>query len=62
MLLALQIVIYGVAVAGWLRPSLKRRIYVKIPCYLLAANLSILIAWVRFLKGERIVMWQPSRR
>jgi hypothetical protein len=61
-LLVLQIVIYAVAIAGWLKPSLKKRLYVKIPCYLLAANLSILIAWIRFLKGERIVMWQPSRR
>ena len=61
-LLVLQVVIYAVAIAGWLKPSLKKRLYVKIPCYLLAANLSILIAWIRFLKGERIVMWQPSRR
>ena len=61
-LLMLQVLIYATAVAGWLKPSLKKKLYVKVPCYLLAANISILIAWMRFLKGERIVMWQPSKR
>jgi hypothetical protein len=24
--------------------------------------MSILIAWIRYLRGERIVMWQPTTR
>jgi len=34
----------------------------KLPQYFLTVNLSILIAWGKFLRGERIVLWQPSQR
>lgn len=34
----------------------------KIPKYFLSVNISILYAWVKFLKGERMVMWTPSER
>jgi hypothetical protein len=30
--------------------------------YFLIVNSSILVAWIRFLRGERIVVWEPSRR
>ena len=34
----------------------------KIPAFLLLANLGVLVAWVRFARGERIVCWSPSER
>ena len=34
----------------------------KIPKYFLSVNVSILYAWIKFLKGERMVMWTPSER
>ncbi len=34
----------------------------KISNYFIGVNLSIIIAWWRFIKGERISMWQPSQR
>jgi glycosyltransferase involved in cell wall biosynthesis len=30
--------------------------------YFLVVNSSIVVAWIRFLRGERIVVWEPSRR
>lgn len=35
---------------------------IKIPYYFLTVNTSILIAWWRFLCGQRVVMWTPSDR
>jgi len=34
----------------------------KIPKYFLSVNVSILYAWIKFLKGQRMVMWTPSER
>jgi glycosyltransferase involved in cell wall biosynthesis len=34
----------------------------KIPTFLFLANLGVLMAWVRFARGERIVCWSPSER
>jgi hypothetical protein len=34
----------------------------RIPGYFLAVNASILVAWWRYLRNERIVMWNPSQR
>jgi glycosyltransferase involved in cell wall biosynthesis len=53
---------YMFAIIGWFRPSLRRKIYVKIPFYFSIVNYSILIAWALFIKGERIVKWQPTTR
>lgn len=34
----------------------------KIPMYFITVNFAILIAWKRYLTGQRIVMWKPSER
>jgi hypothetical protein len=57
-LLGLQIAFYAAAAAGRLAPAGPLRL----PWYLLAANLAVMSAWVRFARGERMVSWQPSRR
>ena len=54
----LQCAFYAAAWAG-LRtgaPSLR------IPAYLLRANVAVLLAWLRFARGERIALWNPSDR
>jgi hypothetical protein len=53
-----QIGFYLCAVAG----SHSRRRYVRLPFYLCQANLAILVAWLRFARGDRIVAWRPSDR
>ena len=54
----LQCAFYAVALAGlWTNaPGLR------LPAYLLRANFAVLLAWIRFGRGERIAMWNPSDR
>lgn len=61
-LLCLQVAFYVVALAGlWLESFPGSRL-IKLPSFLLLVNLSILEAWYRYLKGERLVKWDPSMR
>jgi glycosyltransferase involved in cell wall biosynthesis len=34
----------------------------RIPAYLVLANYGVLVAWIRFARGERIALWNPSER
>jgi len=34
----------------------------KIPIYFMNVNASIIVAWWRYLRGQRVVMWTPSER
>jgi len=54
----LQCAFYAAALLGFWTgaPALR------IPAYLVVANLGVLIAWFRFVRGERISMWKPSDR
>ena len=56
-----QLVFYGIAFLGWkgIWPSWK---IIKIPYYFLTVNASIIIAWSRYLRRQRVVMWNPSER
>jgi hypothetical protein len=62
MLLLAQFVLYSMALLGWFRKDLLSRSLFKIPTYFMAVNAAILVAWWRFLSGERLVMWTPSER
>jgi hypothetical protein len=52
------------AIAVWARYRLKEpdSILIKIPSYFLTVNLAIAVAWWRYLKGDRVIMWTPSDR
>jgi hypothetical protein len=39
-----------------------KKVFVKLPMYFLTVNTSILVAWWKYLKGERVIMWAPSER
>lgn len=57
-LMLLQVGFYAAALLGlWTGAPVLR-----IPAYFLLANLGVLIAWLRFARGERIAMWNPSDR
>jgi hypothetical protein len=60
-LLALQGLFYGAALAG-LVPALRKAAPVKIAYFFSEANAAIFAAWIKYLRGERIRVWQPSRR
>jgi hypothetical protein len=62
LLFALQAVFYGVALGGlWWKPLLRVPA-VKLPAFFVLVNVSILKAWIRYWAGERLVIWEPSKR
>ena len=56
-----QIFFYGVGSLGILL-NRNNSNWLRIPIFFVDVNVSILTAWVRYLRGERISLWQPSRR
>jgi hypothetical protein len=34
----------------------------RVPSFLLVANVAVLAAWFRYARGERIIAWNPSER
>lgn len=62
LLLALQSAFYGVALGGlWWRPLLRLPV-VKLPAFFVLVNASIFKAWIRYWSGERLIVWEPSKR
>ncbi len=59
---ALHAVFYAVAAVGLGRMGRLRSRLLVVPTYVVLANASILRAWVRYLKGERLMVWRPSAR
>jgi hypothetical protein len=53
-----QSAFYGAAIAG--RRNGSR--VLRIPAFFVVSNLAVLIAWLRFLRGDRITTWTPSER
>lgn len=61
LLLALQVIFYlaaGLHFAG----LGGRSPWLRLPRYFVTVNLAILVAWWRYLRGRRMVMWAPSER
>jgi cellulose synthase/poly-beta-1,6-N-acetylglucosamine synthase-like glycosyltransferase len=60
--LAGQVALYGAALLAWLleRVGLHSRL-LAIPQYFVLGNLASLIAFYKFLSGERYVRWEPIR-
>lgn len=57
-----QAAVYAAAFLGWLVERAGRRItLLAIPLYFVLANLASAIAFVRFIRGERVVTWEPIR-
>lgn len=57
-----QVVFYGTALAGIVYRQVLWPTMVKLPSFFVLVNLSILTAWVRYLRGQRVVFWEPSKR
>lgn len=62
LLFVLQLVFYGYGIFRNIKISKSLSLIGKIPVYFITVNTSILLAWWKYLKGERIVMWKPSER
>lgn len=53
---------YIIAICGWLTKTPFSRAILNIPLYFTTVNMAIVVAWWRFLRGNRMVMWAPSER
>jgi len=58
-----QLLFYGVGVFSLFHDLYSsQRILIKIPVYFVTVNASILVAWFRYLTGQRVLIWTPSER
>ena len=57
-MLAGQAAFYGAAIGGlWSDQRILR-----LPSFLVLANLAVLAAWFRYIRGDRMIVWKPSER
>jgi cellulose synthase/poly-beta-1,6-N-acetylglucosamine synthase-like glycosyltransferase len=58
-----QLLFYGIGVFSSFRDLYSSGlIFIKIPIYFITVNASILVAWFRYLSGQRVLIWTPSGR
>jgi len=62
MLFLIQILFYSVALGGIFWKPLLRLPIVRLFSFFLLVNASIFQAWVRYWSGERLIVWEPSKR
>lgn len=60
--LAIQIVLYVAALTAYAIGGLRNSRFFKIPFFFTMVNLSIIVAWYRYLTGERYVTWERTNR
>ena len=60
--LLLQLLFYGLAALGALWPTARRFAPVRIIYFFVLSNLALAVALVDYLRGQRIVQWEPSAR
>lgn len=61
-IILLQLLFYAVAFGSSIRKNLPFKSVMKIPFYFVISNLSILMAWYGYIKGDRLIIWEPSKR
>lgn len=61
-LFCMQGLFYAVALSGILVRPLQQWSFIRLPAFFLLVNASILKAWMRYWSGERLVVWEPSKR
>jgi cellulose synthase/poly-beta-1,6-N-acetylglucosamine synthase-like glycosyltransferase len=62
-LLMAQLLFYGVGIFSLFSDLYSSEwILFKIPTYFVTVNSSILVAWFRYLTGQRVIIWTPSER
>jgi glycosyltransferase involved in cell wall biosynthesis len=61
-LFAAQCLFYATAAVGIRTSLFAKRQALKVPSFFVLVNLSIMNAWFRYLRGERMLSWDPSRR
>jgi glycosyltransferase involved in cell wall biosynthesis len=62
LLLAAQLAFYGLAALYRRFPWIPDKDLFRLPSFFVIVNLSILDAWYRYIRGDRIFRWEPSKR
>ncbi len=57
-----QLALYIMAGIAALYPALQKVTLFKVPFFFVMVNVSIILAWVRYLKGEKQVVWEATQR
>lgn len=57
-----QIMFYCLALSSLMMKVSSNSSYFKIPAFFVLVNWSILTAWYRYFRGDRMVAWEPSKR
>lgn len=57
-----QIMFYSIALSSLMMKMSSNSSYFKIPAFFVLVNWSILTAWYRYFRGDRVVAWEPSKR
>ena len=62
LLLAGQLIFYGLALAGYLSIGARNNALVRLSFFFTQVNLAIMQATIRFLRGHRVTVWDPTKR
>lgn len=62
MIFVLHIATYILAAAAFMYKPVQNLTIFKIPLFFVMVNLSILLAWYKFLRGEKYVVWKATER
>ena len=61
--LMMQVLFYVLAIIGWKGPGrLAAATVFRLPYFFCLVNWAALVAWIRFFRGVRLEIWEPSKR
>lgn len=58
----MQVGFYFLGIVGSIAPFLQRSRLIRTPCYFTMVQWALLLAWVKYVRGQQQVSWEPSRR
>jgi len=61
-LFVMQVAFYGAGYVSGVAPLLQRLPLVRVAHFFTMVQCAMLVAWVRYARGEEVVTWEPSRR
>lgn len=57
-----QMMFYLVALIGSVSKTFAVKKFTKLPSFFIVVNMSIFVAWLKYISGDRMVLWEPSKR
>ena len=62
MLLIFEILFFILAYKAWKDPEMASYLVFKVPLFLVVTNAGILMAWIKYVTGQRAATWDPSNK